>query len=109
MPPDCRLMALLDRPNPFAALFQEIAEIAQATLRRSSYFELRDVSCDFSGGTRTLRGRVPSYHLKQLAQASVAEVPGVVEVNNRVEVVMPRPSQDSGRREREAFASVHSG
>ncbi len=81
--------ALLERPNPFAALFQEIAAFAQTKLRRSSYFELRDVCCDFSGGVLTLQGRVPSYHLKQLAQARVAEVPGVLEVDNRVEVVMP--------------------
>jgi hypothetical protein len=81
--------AVLDRPNPFAALFQEIAEIAQQVLRQSSYIELRDVACEFSGGILTLRGRVPSYHLKQLAQASVAQVPGVVEVHNRVEVVTP--------------------
>jgi hypothetical protein len=91
---DYPMTAVLDRPNPFASLFQEIAEIARSTLRRSSYFELRDVSCDFSGGTLTLRGRVPSYHLKQLAQASVAEVPGVVEIDNRVEVVMPRFSHN---------------
>jgi hypothetical protein len=84
----------LDRPNPFASLFQEIAEIAQAALRRSSYFELHDVTCDFFGGTLTLRGFVPSYHLKQLAQASVAEVPGVVEVDNCIEVVSPRAFQE---------------
>jgi len=87
MSPNRQPTALLDRPNPFAALFQEIADIAQQTLRQSSYFELHDVSCEFSGGVLTLRGRVPSYHLKQLAQASVTEVPGVVEVHNRVEVV----------------------
>jgi osmotically-inducible protein OsmY len=82
--------ATLTRPNPFAVLFQEIAEIAQAALRRSAYFELRNVSCDFSGGTLTLHGRVPTYYLKQLAQASVADVPGVIEVHNRVEVAAPR-------------------
>jgi hypothetical protein len=101
--------AVLDRPNPFAALFQEIAEIAQQALRRSSYFELREVCCDFSGGILTLRGRVPSYHLKQMAQASVAEVPGVVEVNNRLEVVMPRSSQNPDWRERETLASIQAG
>jgi len=82
--------AVLKRSNPFAALFQEVAELAQAKLQRSSYFELRDVCCDFSGGILTLRGRVPSYHLKQLAQANVAEVPGVLKVDNRVEVAAPR-------------------
>ena len=99
----------LDRPNPFAALFQEIAEIAQAALRRSSYFELRDVSCDFSGGVLTLRGRVPSYHLKQLAQATVVEVPGVLEINNHVEVVTPRPSRNVNWREHVALTSAPVG
>jgi hypothetical protein len=81
--------ATLDRPNPFAFLFEEIAAIAQRMLRQSAYFELHDVSCDFVGGILTLRGRVPSYHLKQVAQASVAAVPGVIEVHNRVEVIAP--------------------
>ena len=87
MSPKHQPRTAMDRPNPFAALFQEIAEIAQAVLRRSSYAELQNVSCDFSGGVLTLRGCVPTYRLKQLAQASVADVPGVVEVHNRVEVV----------------------
>jgi hypothetical protein len=100
----------LDRPNPFATLFAEIAEIAEAALRQSSYFELRDVACDFSGGVLTLRGRVPSYHLKQLAQASVADVPGVVEVDNRVEVVTPRPSyHNAAWREHEAITAPQAG
>lgn len=89
--------AWLDHPNPFAALFQEIAEIAQTALRQSSYTELRGVSCEFSGGVLTLQGRVPSYHLKQLAQASVAHVPGVVEVRNRVEVAATGHFQDAWR------------
>jgi hypothetical protein len=78
--------AFLNRPNPFGSLFREIAETARATLRRSPYFELRDLSCDFSGGVLTLNGRVPSYHLKQLAQTAVAGVPGVIEIDNHVEV-----------------------
>ena len=109
MSPNRLPTALLDRPNPFAALFQEIAEIAQQVLRQSSYFELRDVSCDFSGAILTLSGHVPTYHLKQLAQASVADVPGVVEVHNRVEVVMPRLSQNLGWRQRESLASTQIG
>ena len=103
---DLQPTAVLDRPNPFATLFQEIGEIARQALRRSSYFELHDVSCEFSGGILTLRGRVASYHMKQMAQASVADVPGVVEVNNRVEVVMPRSSQSPGWRERDTLSPV---
>ena len=80
-------VGVLNRPNPFSSLFWEIAETARATLRRSAYFELRNLSCDFSGGVLTLTGRVPSYHLKQLAQTAVADLPGVVEIDNHVEVV----------------------
>ena len=58
--------AMLNRPNPFGSLFREIAETARTTLRRSAYSELRNLSCDFSGGVLTLTGRVPSYYLKQL-------------------------------------------
>ena len=101
--------AVLGRPNPFAALFQEIAEIAQQLLRKSAYFELRNVSCEFSGGVLTLRGRVPSYHLKQLAQASVADVPGVIEIHNRVEVTPSRTSQHTSGREREPMMPAHVG
>ncbi|MEN6459283.1 MAG: BON domain-containing protein [Thermoguttaceae bacterium] len=92
MSPHRQPTAVLDRPNPFAALFQEITDIAQAALRQSAYFELRQVTCDFRAGVLTLRGRLPSYHLKQLAQTAVAEVPGVVEVDNRVEVTGSRPA-----------------
>ena len=109
MTPNPQPTAALDRPNPFEALFQEIAEIAQIILRRSSYFELREVSCDFSGGVLTLHGRVPSYHLKQLAQSYVADVPGVFEVHNRVEVTTPRAARNVGRREPEAVVRAEVG
>ena len=54
---------------------------------------------------------MPTYYLKQIAQASVAEVPGVVEVHNRVEVAAARVSQDSnaGWREHEMLVSVVPG
>ena len=83
---ECEPAALLNRPNPFGSLFREITEAARAALRRSGYFELRGLSCDFSGGILTLSGCVPSYHLKQLAQVAVAHVPGVVAIDNHVEV-----------------------
>jgi hypothetical protein len=79
-------MALLNRPNPFDALFNEISQIARGVLRQSAYMELRELSCDFNGGVLTLRGRVPTYYLKQLAQEAVADVPGVITVQNGVEV-----------------------
>jgi hypothetical protein len=86
MSPRRQPKALLNRPNPFDALFREITEVARAVLRQSAYSELRELSCDFSGGVLTIRGHVPTYYLKQLAQETVADVPGVVEIRNGVEV-----------------------
>lgn len=102
---DHEAMAVLSRPNPFVALFEEIEGIARAALRRSSYFELRGISCEFSGGVLTLRGHVPTYHLKQIAQASVVDVPGVVEVHNLIEVTPARASagSDASWQERESL------
>ena len=75
-----------------ASLIQERAAIAamvELHMRNSGYYELRGVSCDFHEGVLILRGRVPSYHLKQLAQSLVFHLDGVQELSNRLEVVPP--------------------
>jgi osmotically-inducible protein OsmY len=71
----------------------KIAAAAEALLRQSSYLELRSVSCEFHQGMLTLRGRVPSYYLKQLAQALLRQVEGVCHLNNQLDVVAPPPQQ----------------
>ena len=58
-------------------------------LQRSRYPLVRRVSCEFHEGVLTLRGRVSSYYLKQIVQTLVYRLDGVVELNNRVEVVYP--------------------
>lgn len=68
---------------------QEINLEIEERFRRSGYFALRDVSCDARNGVFTLRGRLPSYYLKQVAQAVAAEVEGVLRVVNRIEVIAP--------------------
>jgi hypothetical protein len=62
-------------------------ELAQSRLRRSAYLALHSVDCEFRAGVLTLRGRLPSYYLKQVAQAVVATVEGVQHIDNRIEVV----------------------
>jgi len=64
----------------------EPARLAESRLRGSSYPELRRVRCDFHEGVLTLRGRVSSFYITQLAQALAARIPGVEEVVNRIEV-----------------------
>jgi hypothetical protein len=66
---------------------EETQAIAQARLRRSGYHELRNVSCIFYEGVLTLRGRVSTWYLKQVAQTLVLHLDGVLELNNRLEVI----------------------
>jgi osmotically-inducible protein OsmY len=56
-------------------------------LCRSGYLALRAVVCDTRGGIVRLRGSLPTYYLKQVAQATVAEVDGVRRIINRIVVV----------------------
>jgi len=77
----------------------KIEESARNRFEHSSYFALRDVGCTYHDRTLTLCGRLPSYYLKQLAQAMVADLDGVASVVNRIEVAVPRPRTTVGHGE----------
>jgi hypothetical protein len=73
-------------PDPQASL-QAVAERA---LRSGPYPALKRLSCDCRGGVLVLRGRLPSYYLKQMAQEVVAhQVQGVGRLDNQIQVVPP--------------------
>jgi osmotically-inducible protein OsmY len=63
-----------------------IAAVAMERLRDSPYEAMRRVSCEYKHGVLFLRGRVFSFHEKQLAQEAVARIDGVTQVVNDVEV-----------------------
>ena len=64
-----------------------LKESAVGCLRRSPYSALQHVSCDCREGVLVLRGRLPSYYLKQVAQESVARLEGVARIDNQIQVV----------------------
>jgi osmotically-inducible protein OsmY len=66
-----------------------VVRIAQGRLRSSSYHAIREITCEFHEGVLTLRGRVPSYYLKQVVQELIRTVDRVSEINNRVGVGPP--------------------
>jgi osmotically-inducible protein OsmY len=66
-----------------------VAERAEVRLHGHSYLALRDISCDYHDGVLTLRGRLPTYYLKQRAQEAVAGIGGVKRVANEIEVAAP--------------------
>jgi osmotically-inducible protein OsmY len=43
--------------------------------------------CDFDAGRLFLRGQVPSFYFKQLAQEAVADLDGVQQIVNEIEVI----------------------
>lgn len=62
-------------------------EAVECRLRCSGYLALRNVWCEYDQGVLTLRGCLPSYYLKQMAYAVVADLEGVGRINNQIEVL----------------------
>jgi osmotically-inducible protein OsmY len=63
-----------------------LAERVNHALRTTGYVPLRDIAVTVQARLVMLEGQVPSYFLKQLAQASAMAVPGVQRVRNDLKV-----------------------
>jgi osmotically-inducible protein OsmY len=72
----------------------QILSAVERRLRRSTYSPIRNLHCEFHDGVLTLRGRLSSYFLKQVAQSLVVHMEGVEKVQNRVEVAYPNHRPD---------------
>lgn len=68
----------------------DVSEAVRECLRRSCYLQLRQVTCHFCENVLILRGQLPSYYFKQLAQElaleTVMQLGGVEDVINHIEV-----------------------
>ena len=73
--------------SPRQALSQQIVDWADNCLRHNAYLALKNVQCDFHEGVLTLRGCLPTYYLKQMAQAAVGRVSGIRQIVNEIEVM----------------------
>ena len=73
-----QLLTVMDAPT--------IVAVAMERLRDSPYKVMRRVSCKCEHGVLFLRGRLFSFHEKQIAQETVASIDGVTQVVNEVEV-----------------------
>jgi osmotically-inducible protein OsmY len=81
---DAGSVALLVSP---AVRRADPADLAERALRGSPYLALRNVICECRDGVLTLRGCLPTYYLKQVAQAMVVRVDGVRQVVNEIQVI----------------------
>jgi osmotically-inducible protein OsmY len=63
-----------------------ILEAVHRQLKASSHNYLRCIQCAYDEGVLTLRGRVPSFYLKQSLQTVVSKIDGVRQIVNLVDV-----------------------
>jgi osmotically-inducible protein OsmY len=70
-----------------ATALKDVAKAAQSKLKSSPYPAVARLKCYFNGGSLTLRGQVPTFFEKQIAQEAVADLEGVNELVNGVEVI----------------------
>jgi hypothetical protein len=63
---------------------------AERALRATGYPELRHVETVFDSGTVFLRGRVISYHMKQIAQETAMRIADIRGVCNELTVASAR-------------------
>ncbi len=68
---------------------ERVVRQARAYLHTSPYMPLRALSCESDNGVITLKGRVPSFYLKQLALAELMRKLRVREINDLIEVTLP--------------------
>ena len=88
-PPQPVVMPAITEPGADEACGRIVGELLQR-LQASSYCFLKAVSGEFADGTMTLRGRVPSYYLKQIAQTLAGNIAGVDRIVNLIDVANPR-------------------
>jgi osmotically-inducible protein OsmY len=78
-----------------------IEDLAIRQLEQHPYFRGRGLTIDveYRSGTLILRGRLPSFHLKQMLQEVLRHVDGVKQIDNRVDVVCPHGLSSQGEHE----------
>jgi osmotically-inducible protein OsmY len=69
---------------------EQIVDAAYFALNCSGYGQLRNVLVDCINGRVILRGRVPTYYLKQVAQSTICRINGVCGIDNDLQVVALR-------------------
>jgi osmotically-inducible protein OsmY len=66
---------------------KKTADAAKQRILCQPHLRMQRIWCEFDQEQLFLRGQVPSFYFKQLAQESVAGMEGVRQVVNEIEVV----------------------
>jgi osmotically-inducible protein OsmY len=65
---------------------RSIRENVNRVLRETGYAPLRCITCEVTNGVVELSGSVPSFYVKQLAQAAVLRLKQIRGIENRLRV-----------------------
>ena len=65
----------------------QINALAKDLIRRHPHLSVQRIWCEYNGRRLYLRGQVPTFYLKQLAQTAVSGLNGVSQVVNEIEVL----------------------
>ena len=65
---------------------RKLEQIAYSRLHSSGYVVLRHLTCEYHEGVLAVRGRVPTFYLRQVAQTVLRQVPGVEVFVDHIEV-----------------------
>ena len=65
----------------------QIAAQAKDLIRHQPHLSVQRIWCEYNGRRLYLRGQVPTFYLKQLAQTAVSGLDGVSQVVNEIEVL----------------------
>ena len=81
--------ALAECPSTRSCERSDLSALARRHLEHHPHFRGRvgDVYIEHQGRTLYLKGRLPTFYLKQLVQEAVRHVPGVQQVRNLIDVV----------------------
>ena len=81
--------AIAPGPSTSSCERYDLSSLARQQLEHHPHFRGRiaDVYIEHQGRTVFLKGRLPTFYLKQLVQEAVRHVPGVQQVRNLIDVV----------------------
>ena len=65
----------------------DVVASARQRLVKHPHLTQQRIWCDYAGGRLLLRGQVPSFYYKQLAQEAMTNLVGVCQIVNDIEVV----------------------
>jgi len=74
---------------PTGTCAAKVVQVARLRLSASAYPALRRLDCCFHEGVLTVRGRVSTFHERQMAWIVLCDLVGVAKFVDQVEVVEP--------------------